>query len=47
MYVQDEIPNSNQNYLINQANLINEFSLSTRAGGFDEIHRPPVINRRK
>ncbi|KAL8103241.1 axial regulator YABBY 1-like [Apium graveolens] len=41
----EDIPNSNPNYLINQANLINEFSLSTRAGRFDEIHRPPVINR--
>ncbi|KAL1826344.1 hypothetical protein ACET3Z_004756 [Daucus carota] len=41
----EEIPNSSPNYLINQANMINDFSLSSRAGGFDEIPRPPAINR--
>ncbi|WOH12162.1 hypothetical protein DCAR_0831661 [Daucus carota subsp. sativus] len=42
----EEMPNSSPNYLMNQANLnIGDFSLSARASGFDEIHRPPVINR--
>lgn len=45
--MQEEIPNSSPNYMINQANMINDFSLSSRAGGFDEIPRPPAINRRE
>lgn len=30
---------------MNQANMINDFSLASRADGFHEIPRPPAINR--
>ncbi|KAI3501119.1 hypothetical protein L1887_28978 [Cichorium endivia] len=41
----DQIPNGGSNFLINQ-NYANEFSLTAR-GGFRELPKPPVINRRK
>lgn len=48
MCAQEEIPNPRPNFLMNQANLIGEFSLSGRSGsGLDQLHRPPLINRRE
>ncbi|KAI4327093.1 hypothetical protein L6164_019594 [Bauhinia variegata] len=40
----EEMPNSSPNFLINQTNSSNDFSMPTRTA-VDELPRPPVINR--
>lgn len=48
--MQEEIPNQAPNLVMNQANFMNEFALSARAGSglnHHELPRSPLIHRRE